>query len=143
VSVPAETPKEDTISLQLSQGTWQQPIPLWPLGNDQWMILLFVDPAVIQNLQYRICRNDQCDIAYDESSFASPISLANLSSNTSSHMVTSWHAWHAPGDLTTDTIFSEDPQQLIGVEFTPDFKPNDLSRYRDSLDELQNSVSTG
>ena len=139
VTVPVETPAEDSISIQLQQGIWQQPLPMWPLGNNQWMILLFLNPEARQNTQYRICRNAQCDLAYDEASYASPISLADITANTSVHTVSNWHAWQPQIGGTQDSVLLGDGIELIGVEFLPDYQPSDLNRYRDSLTELKQS----
>jgi len=137
VTVPSETPSEDSIFIQFLQGTWQQPIPMWPLGNNQWMYLLFLSPEARQDTQYRICRNAQCDLAYDEASFTAPIPLSTIDVNTSVHTVESWHAWQPQISNNTETIILGDDTNLIGVEFTTDYQPADLNRYRDSLKELQ------
>jgi len=139
VTVPLETPAEDSISIQLQQGTWQQPLPMWPLGNNQWMILIYLRPEARQNTQYRICRNAQCDLAYDEASYASPISLADIPANTSAHTVSNWHAWQPQLGGSQDSIMLGNGIKLIGVEFLPDYQPSDLNRYRDSLMELKQS----
>jgi len=139
VTVPAETPAEDSIFIQLQQGTWQQPLPMWPLGNNQWMILLFLNPEARQNTQYRICRNAECDLAYDEASYATPIALADITANTSLHTVSNWHAWQPQLGGTQDSVRFGNDIELIGVEFIPDFQPSDLNRYRDILQELKQS----
>ena len=139
VTVPAETPAEDSIFIQLQQRTWQQPLPMWPLGNNQWMILLFLNPESKQNTQYRICRNAECDFAYDEASYAAPIVLADTTANTSLHTVPIWHAWQPQLGSTQDSVSFGNDIELIGVEFIPDYQPSDLNRYRDILQELKQS----
>ncbi|MBP6068865.1 MAG: hypothetical protein KA465_01240 [Anaerolineaceae bacterium] len=139
VTVPAETPAEDSIFIQLQQGTWQQPLPMWPMGNNQWMILLFLNPEARQNTQYRICRNAECDLAYDEASYATPIALADITANTSLHTVSNWHAWQPQLGSTQDSFRFGNDTELIGVEFINDYQPSDLNRYRDSLQELKQS----
>jgi hypothetical protein len=139
VTVPEETPAEDSIYIQIQQETWQQPLPMWPLGENQWMILLFMNWEAKQNAHYRICRNTECDLAYDEASYTAPIALADITSNTSIHTVSTWHSWQPPKSTTQDSMMFDNSIELTGVEFIPDYQPADLNRYRDSLIELKQS----
>jgi len=101
--------------------------------------LLFLNPEARQNTQYRICRNAECDLAYDEASYATPIALADITANTSLHTVSNWHAWQPQLGGTQDSVRFGNDIELIGVEFIPDFQPSDLNRYRDILQELKQS----
>ena len=36
VNVPENTPADDIVSIQFNPYDWSQPIPMWPLGKNQW-----------------------------------------------------------------------------------------------------------
>lgn len=136
VSVPENTPASDSISIQfLLNNSWRQPIPMWPVRTNAWMYLLFTGIADPNLMQYRICRNDQCELAYDEGSFAAPISVGREPENA--YVVSKWHSWEgpAPRDLASSPALENG--QLFGVEFTPAYQPSDLNRYRNIFTELK------
>lgn len=65
VEVPDETPVTDIISIQFNPYGWTEPIPMWPLGNNQWMYRLYSPLDALNTFSYRYCRNDQCGVADD------------------------------------------------------------------------------
>lgn len=60
VKVPDNTPLEDLVSIQFKTTGWNPAIPMWPLGNNQWLYILYSPFNIIANASYRYCRNDQC-----------------------------------------------------------------------------------
>lgn len=66
VKVPNSTPPTDSISLQFNPFGWTEPIPIWPLGNNQWMYVLYNPHSIVSSVGYRYCRNDQCGVADDD-----------------------------------------------------------------------------
>ena len=65
VDVPAYTPVTDIVSIQFNPYGWTEPIPMWPLGNNQWVYQLYSPLNMLGDFEYRYCRNDQCGIADD------------------------------------------------------------------------------
>jgi len=61
VKVPATTPSNESISLQLNPYVWMNPLPMWALGNNEWLLTIYSPLDVIVNSTYRYCRNEQCD----------------------------------------------------------------------------------
>ncbi|MFZ3069809.1 MAG: hypothetical protein WA110_01625 [Anaerolineaceae bacterium] len=139
ISVPDETPAGDSISIQFKQETWLQPIPMWPMGANRWMFLLFSDGSTSQSMYYRICRNDQCELAYDEASFSSPIAVGDGKSGANQHTVTAWHLWQADGNLASidPEAVTTPREQLSGVEFISQYHPSYINRYRTIFPELK------
>ena len=136
VSVPENTPASDSISIQFQlDDVWRQPIPMWPVRTNEWMYLLFTAFADADSLQYRICRNDQCQLAYDEGSFSSPIPVGREPNN--SYAVSNWHSWIGPAPTTLEANRATENGQLVGVEFTPAYQASDLNRYRNVFSELK------
>src|SRR5574340_776435 len=41
VTVPPETPQGDFVSIQFNPYGWTSPIPMWPLGNNTWLYMLY------------------------------------------------------------------------------------------------------
>ena len=61
VRVPATTPSNESISLQLNPYVWMDPLPMWALGNNEWLLTIYSPLDVLANATYRYCRNEQCD----------------------------------------------------------------------------------
>jgi hypothetical protein len=63
VRVPATTPSNESISLQLNPYVWMNPLPMWALGNNEWLLTIYSPLDVLDNATYRYCRNEQCDLS--------------------------------------------------------------------------------
>jgi hypothetical protein len=63
--VPPSTPEYDFVSIQFNPFGWTEPLPMWDLGNDHWVYILFSPLTNRENFVYRYCRNDQCSRADD------------------------------------------------------------------------------
>lgn len=61
VHVPQDTPTTDSISIQFKPFIWMPPLPMWSLGEGNWMYVLYSPLEWFKDLEYRYCRNDQCD----------------------------------------------------------------------------------
>ncbi len=132
VTVPADTPAEDYVSIQFKPlFGWTEPIPMWSLGNNRWAFVLLSPLDRIGSLSYRYCRNDQCNSADDARTSGS--SSAGFSVTIGAEpqhiqdVVESW-AWleTIPGPTTVarPEIVSRSADFMAGVEFTPYFDPS-------------------
>lgn len=66
VDVPENTPPGDTLSIQFNPYSWMEPIPMWSLGGRRWVYFLYSPQDILMDtLNYRYCRNDQCNSADD------------------------------------------------------------------------------
>jgi hypothetical protein len=66
ITTPVNTPASDTISIQFNPiYGWTVPLPMWSLGNGRWAYILFSPLNIPGDLQYRFCRNGQCNRADD------------------------------------------------------------------------------
>ncbi len=68
VSVPANTPSNEQVSLQLNAFGWMEALPMQKTGENLWTYTLYSPTHLIGNIAYRICRNNQCDIALSDPS---------------------------------------------------------------------------
>jgi len=65
VTVPANTPASDSISIQFNPFTWFEPIPMWKEADGTWTYVLNGPLDFSGPLAYRYCRNLQCGSADD------------------------------------------------------------------------------
>ena len=65
VTVPSTTPVRDIVYIQLNPYGWTEPIPMWPMGNNQWVYRLYSPLNMLGTFHYRYCRNGQCGSADD------------------------------------------------------------------------------
>lgn len=136
ISSPANTPPGDSVSIQfLVRNSWRQPIPMWPVSANEWMYLLFVNSREAETFQYRVCRNDQCDLAFDETSALAAIPLGIEQYNN--YAVANWHLWGPPSAPGLNSGGASQSEQLFGLEFTEAYQPSDLNRYRNVFPELK------
>jgi hypothetical protein len=73
VTVPQDTPVGDIIYIQFNPYGWTPPIPMWPVGTNQWAYKLYGPLNIVGSFGYRYCRNAQCDSA-DDAQTAGPVS---------------------------------------------------------------------
>lgn len=124
VVVPGGTPPTDNISIQFKTGVWGSPIPIWPVGNNEWTYRLF--SPFPGNVEYRYCRNDQCGIA-DEVAPTPPRSFGQSGTSiTLKDTIFAWEGWKPSGEPTTiiaDQINNKGELFIAGVEFSPEYEP--------------------
>ncbi len=130
VTVPADTPAEDTISIQFNPFGWTAPIPMWPLGNNNWLYVLEGPLEFFSELQYRYCRNDQCGVADDASTHGIGASGKTLTITAEGQsiqdVVEAWANWSAASVSTTVVAPDITPvgQEFVaGVELSPNTNP--------------------
>jgi hypothetical protein len=131
VSVPANTPPLNNVSLQLNPlYGWTEPLPMWKLGGDRYGYILFNPLNLPGELSYRYCRNGQCGSAdaADTSGPQNPGHPAKISDTpqTIKDQVSAWAMWGGP-ITSTDSITSEVKAHnmafIAGVELQPAFHP--------------------
>ena len=65
ITVPSNTPPTSLVLLQLNPFVWMEPLPMWFLGNNQWMYMLYSPAEFINDTNYRFIENDQNGIRRD------------------------------------------------------------------------------
>ena len=131
VTTPTDTPPNETISIQLNPYGWTQPIPMWPLGNNQWMYIIYSPLELLGNVNYRFCRNDQCGITdavamggnqTDEYSFTGGQEAQELK-----HQIQAWKWQQALEGSTTVATMEVNPRRsgfISGIEFQAGYHPS-------------------
>ena len=136
VQVPASTPESDFLSLQLNPYGWVEPLPMWAMGNNQWLYILYSPLDMIPQLSYRYCRNGLCGSADDMATIGSdspgkPITLGK-DAQTFQDTVDNW-AWWQPSNTPTTVIAAEIQPRggdfTAGIEFQPVYHPSMQLRF--------------
>ncbi len=130
VTVPADTPPGEQISLQLNPYTWFEPIPMWPQDENQWFYVLHGPLDFSGTIGYRYCRNGQCDSADDietagSNSMGRPLTPSRDSQQLLDE-VTAW--WWLSSDSPPTTIIAPAIKARkdfeVGVELVSNYHPN-------------------
>jgi hypothetical protein len=130
VTVPADTPPSDSVSLQLNPFTWFVPVPMWRTSDNEWGYELHGPLDFAGNLAYRFCRNQQCGAA-DDADTAGPdapglnVTLSQAAQDLQAQ-VKAWQWWAAPTSETTVVAPQIEPRPgfLAGIAFDPDYHPS-------------------
>lgn len=130
VTVPSATPAGDIIYIQLNPYTWNEPIPMWPLGNNRWGYKLYSPPDTLSSFGYRYCRNGQCGSADDTETSSSTSNgrqaITSLTAQDIQDTISSWKWLENPEPVTLvgATITPRATGFVAGVEFQPTYRPN-------------------
>jgi hypothetical protein len=145
LSVPSSTPDNDYISIQFNPFGWTEPIPMWKLGEDHWVYMLYSPITNMEDFIYRYCRNDQCGRADDSlTPGANPpgrkIKITG-GTQTVEDKVDSWF-WLQPGNPNDQFEFIDlKPRSegyISGVQFQPYFHPSYTPRLPITYREISN-----
>lgn len=145
IQVPADTPAGDSVSIQFNPSYgWTEPLPMWPVGANRWIFVLYSPLDTLGAIRYRYCRNEQCGSA-DDSKTAGP-NAQGMSVNTSliaetiDDPVQSW-AWLQPASKPTTvpnvTVVTRGSSFLAGVELQPYYHPSWQSRFSTAFKDIQ------
>lgn len=146
VSVPPTTPASDVVSIQFNPYTWTVPIPMWPIGNNQWVFKLFSPLNLVSTFSYRYCRNDQCSSADDaatagQSSPGRPITVSTTPQEIKD-TVAGWQWDSTSSTLGAQPIINSRPQGFItGVELQPAYHPSWIPFYPSAFQSIQSTKS--
>jgi len=131
VTAPPDTPVNETVSIQFNPYGWTEPIPMWPLGDNQWIYIVYSPLELLGNVQYRFCRNDQCGVADGVAAGGNQAVEYSFSGGQEDqefeHQIQSWKWWQAlEGSTTVATmdINSRAAGFVSGVEFQAGYHPS-------------------
>lgn len=129
VTVPANTPVSDIVSIQFNPYGWTPPLPMWPRGNNQWVYKLYSPLNMLGNFEYRYCRNDQCGVADDGMTGASghgrPVATSLVPEDIQDD-VSGWAWYQAPEQsaLVGQPVTKRDDAFWAGVELLGHYDPS-------------------
>jgi len=130
VTVPADTPINDVISIQFNPYGWTEPLPMWPGGSNHWFYILYNPLHLLKNASYRYCRSEQCGYA-DAAETAGVNAKGNPFNATGDQKsfndtVSSWTYLGSTGDPVTVSAADIKARSgfMAGVEFVPAYHPS-------------------
>ena len=144
VTVPADTPPTDTVSIQFNPYGWTEPIPMWSVGDNHWVYILFSPLQMISKMYYRYCRNDQCGSADDAATMGqqtdgAPAEITDTA-KTIQDTVKAWAFWQPPAVPTSVAAAEVKPREATfvkGFEFSANYLPSWQPRYLSALQNIQ------
>jgi len=134
VQVPSGTPEQETVFVQFNPFGWMEPLPMVATGENQWQFTLYSPLHFFDSIDYRYCRNGQCDIAADISDSARKITPQDKD-QAIKDTITAWE------NLANYTIDSTEFLSLESVQPRPGFiagielVPNKSTSWRFSIDD--------
>ena len=123
ITTPVTTPVDETISLQLNPFGWMQPLEMVKTGEKTWSYTLYSPTHLLGNIEYRFCRNEQCEIAPSDpvqnGFFASSNSVQVFSIN-----IENWQNMASTNTVTNVDTFGNNVQArtdfITGFELASD-----------------------
>jgi hypothetical protein len=144
-SVPANTPVTDIVSIQFNPYGWTEPIPMWPLGNNQWVYTLYSPLNMLGSFEYRYCRNDQCGAADDVETagahYGRPVATS-LTAQDLLDTVTAW-TWMQAATASPVVGVTVTPRAnfWVGVEFQAGYDPTWQAWMPIALQNVQGGIN--
>jgi hypothetical protein len=143
VTVPADTPAEDFVSIQFNPlFGWTEPVPMWKLSDNRWAYILYSPRHLPGNLSYRYCRNGQCGHADDVETTGlygagRPAPDAD-GPQTQTDTVTAWADWSG-ADRTTLPQIEATPREGFagGIETLAAYHPSWRKLFPAALADVQ------
>jgi hypothetical protein len=128
IQAPPNTPAGETVSIQFSPYVWMEPLPMWSMGNNRWVYILFGPQHLLGQVKYRFCRNDQCENAGANVDGASgePRFTPNSQPQNIQKTISSWIAWQPsdePSPVAAASIQPRGPGFTAGVEMDAAYQP--------------------
>lgn len=94
VTIPPGTTPEDEKYIQFKAAEWTEPLPLWPLGNGDFLYILYSPLTDSEPVEYRVCRNGDCQRTRSTIASNSPLQvLPSSQPQTISTTITGWENW--------------------------------------------------
>ncbi len=126
VTAPSNTPPGESLSIQFYTTSWNEPLPMWPLGGNKWIYILYNPFSQASTIGYRYCRNTYCGAADQSTKTVTPGISSEFTPGGSpqqfSDTIVAWDGWQPSGEPTV--IVSRDPTPRpadfsAGIEFQP------------------------
>ena len=127
----------DQVYIQFNLGSWSNPIPMWPMENNQWMLVYNPRSDSEEPISYRYCRNADCTLGEETYPNTTPRSFTVDTTPEIHDEIGAWRLWD-PSQQVADTIepVSFDKEALVGVEIDPVYASNFLNASFGMVDQL-------
>jgi hypothetical protein len=119
---PANTPKDDRVSIQFNPYTWLEPLPMWQAGPNEWVYVLSSPLDILSEVRYRYCRNGVCG----QETVAEGVFTKSSDVQYYQDTIAGWPNW-SPSDIPTVVpsleIEGRGASFRAGVELAPVYRP--------------------
>jgi hypothetical protein len=140
VVIPPDTSPADGKYIQFKAKDWTEPIPLWSLGNGNYLYILFSPLDSTQPISYQFCRNENCVQARDTGSLSFERQIEPAQSpQTVNLTLDSWQNWHSfekNASVQEAYIPSKPASYGTYIEFTPEIDPSWLALISQGIAQL-------
>ncbi len=144
LTTPENTPPTDTISIQFNPFDWTPPLEMWPIGSNQYIYVLYSPHQVLGDIQYRYCRNEQCDksigLLADKTAEQMLINQS-LEQKDITDVISSWTNYQVLQNtpIVAMDILGRTPDFIAGFELSSKFSPYYQAHYIDALSSIYQS----
>lgn len=128
IAIPFETAPQDEKFIQFKTTDWTESIPLWPLGNGNYLYILFSPLSASSPIMYQFCRNEECQNARNATAVMTEAQVVpSTTPQTVTATLDTWENWQ-PYDQTYDTGSAFVPGKSSNystiIELTPEMNPS-------------------
>lgn len=128
VTIPRDTSPSDEKYIQFKAGDWAEPLPLWPLGNGNYLYIVFSPLSAATPLPYRFCRNEDCSRALNAEALTTETAVQpSTTAQSVSVTLTDWQNWRVitqPTEVAAATIPVKGTAYHTVVELSSEMAPS-------------------
>ncbi|MEN8241303.1 MAG: hypothetical protein ABFS17_05240 [Chloroflexota bacterium] len=130
VTAPETTPNDDVVSIQFQLANWMPGLPMYSVGDNEWVYPLISPQNFAGPIAYRYCRNGQCSGSYqpgNESSGPGRETITQFSeTNLENDEILYWSQIEQiqPAITAPEDVEQRDDQFLTGIAFSPYYFPS-------------------
>ncbi len=139
VTSPSPAEIGDSVYVQFNTGTWSNPIPMWSMENNEWLLVYYPRQVDGETVSYRYCRNADCTLGEETLSVSAPRSFVFGATTEISDQISGFRMWE-PLVQSQSAIepVNFDPEALVGVELDPHYSSNQTHNYPVLINQLTN-----
>jgi hypothetical protein len=123
VNIPPESSPPGEKYIQFQTAEWTEPIPLWPIGDGNYLIILFSPFEATLPISYRFCRNEACEATHTTMDAVQPGTAAK----NVDVVVTNWQNWQVfsqPAEVIASFVTNKGDLFTSMIELSPAMNPS-------------------
>lgn len=140
---PEHTPADEDIYIQLNPYGWTTPLPMNKIADNHWVFILYSPFNILSDINYRYCRQGQCNIAGTYPNGANSSSGRTITPTSESQFIADdiadW-AWLAvpplADPLPLPNVTPRDSGFLKGIELMPTNQAGDAYQISSAIADI-------
>jgi len=134
LTVPENTPANDSIAIQFNPFVWMEPIPMQKVSTNKWNFTLYGPQEYLNGAQFRFCRNSQCGLA-DDALTSGPnapgyiLNLDDPSSQTVNYALEKWAGLEQDNYTFQPVAIPANNIYIKAIEISSDFDKKDMAAF--------------